>query len=358
MHRRRLLALCAGGVGALAGCSGGGDAGERTVNPALRSTPTATPTPTATATPEPPAYGAGEADSLDRPRSVVVVNRFVTPQWIALRIADGETTAVERTLRVPAAGRTTLDAVIGAAREYDVAVRTTDRRRGNFAWAPGPGGGDLGIDLGGRIAPRDTYSPSTAGEFVVGSTGGLLGGDATAELVVDTPEEGGRVRVTAADGAGSAGVDLRVPAGSRVPVPLTLPRGPVSVAVDTPAGSDTHEWVPAADGPLYCLNGSPPRLVCDLLIRDVVVENATDADVAVDVAVVADGTSALDWTVYPVAGGRVRVPTAIPPAGSYVIAATAGDREARRRLDRCPERGPLTVRVTDDGVALGSRPTE
>ena len=346
-------------MGALAGCSSGGDAGGgRTVNPALGETPTGTPTPTPTATPEPPAYGAGVADSLDRPRSVVVVNRFVTPQWIALRIADGEATAVERTLRVPAAGRVTLDAVIGAAREYDVTVRTTDRRRGGFSWSPAPGGGDLGIDLGGTIAPRDTYPPSTAPEFVVGSTGGLLDGASTAVLVVDTPGEGGRVRVTAGDDGGSAGVDVRVPAASRVPVPLTLPQGPVSVAVETTAGSDSHEWLPSEDGTLYCSNGTPPRLVCDLLIRDVVVENATDADAAVDVEVVADGERALDWTVYPVAGGSVRVPTAVPPAGSYGVAATDGDAETRRRLDGSPERGPLVVRLTDDGFAVGSRAVE
>ncbi|MFC7137509.1 hypothetical protein ACFQRB_15885 [Halobaculum litoreum] len=170
----------------------------------------------------------------------------------------------------------------------------------------------------GSVATRDSYPPSTAPEFVVGSTGGVVVGGATATgtVVVDTPGEGGRVRLSFADGDGSAGVDLRVPAASRVPVPVSMPDGPVSVAVDTAAGSDRREWLPGEDGALYCLHGSPPRLVCDLLIRDVVVENATDDDAAVDVEVVADGRTSLDWTVYPVAGGSVTVPTAVSPAGS------------------------------------------
>ncbi len=184
------------------------------------------------------------------------------------------------------------------------------------------------------------------------------GATATGTVVVDTPGEGGRVRLSFADGDGSAGVDLRVPAASRVPVPVSMPDGPVSVAVDTAAGSDRREWLPGEDGALYCLHGSPPRLVCDLLIRDVVVENATDDDAAVDVEVVADGRTSLDWTVYPVAGGSVTVPTAVSPAGEFLVAASHGDREVRRRLDRCPARGPLTVRVTDDGIAVGSRAVE
>ncbi len=330
------------------------------MNPALRETPTDTPTPTPTATPEPPAYGAGEADSLERARSVHVRNRFVTPQWISLQIAEGGRTAVERTVRIPPADRVSLDGVIAAPRRYAVTVRTTDRRRGEFEWAPGPGDGDLEIDLGTTITPRDSYPPSTAPKFVVGTTdpGFVAGAPSTTEVVVDTPAEGGRVRVTASDGEGSAGVDLRVPAASRVPIPLSLPRGEVSVAVETRKGTDRHEWVPSEDGALVCLNDSPPRLVCDLLIRDLLLENDTDDDAGVDVEVVADDASVFDWRLYPAAGGSVRIPTVVPPAGRYVVAVERGDDVIRRRLRRCPARGPLVVRLTDDGVDVGARPVE
>lgn len=355
MFRRSFLLA---GAAALAGCSSpGSDAGGRTVNPALRSTPTASPTPT----PEPTAYGAGDADALDRPRSVVVSNRLVRSEWVTLRITEGETDVLARTVRVPPAGRTVLADVLGIARPYTVSVRTADNRRRTIDWAPGPGGDDLGIDLDGGVSVRDVYPPSAAPSFVEGSTGGLVAsssGTAAAVLVVDAPTEGGRLRVTASDGGGAAGVDLRVPPASRVPIPLSVPQGRVSVSVETDAGDDRRGWRPLEDGPLYCLLGESPRLVCDLLVRDVLVENATDSDAVVDVAVDADGEQVLDRTVYPAANATVRVGTAVPPAGAFTVRATRGDggETVRRSFARCPARGPLVVRLgTDDGIEIGAR---
>lgn len=355
MFRRSFLL---GAVAMLAGCSStGADDDGRTVNPALRATPTASPTPT----PEPTAHGAGDADALDRPRSVVVSNRLVRSERVTLRIEDGETDVLSRTVSVPPAGRTVLPDVLGAARPYTVHVRTADNRRRTIEWAPGPGGDDLGIDLDGGVSVRDAYPGSAASSFVEGSTGGLLassGGGAAAVLVVDAPGDGGRVRIAASDGDGAAGLDLRVPSGSRVPLPLSVPRGGVSVSVETDAGEDRHGWRPLEDGPLYCLLAEPPRLVCDLLVRDVLVENATDADAAVDVAVDADGKRVLDRTVSPAANATVRVRTAVPPAGAVAVTATrdGGAETVRRSLARCPARGPLVVRLPEGGgIEVGSR---
>ncbi|WP_435062614.1 hypothetical protein [Halobaculum sp. EA56] len=363
MFRRSLLLA---GAAALAGCSSAdGGSGGRTVNPALRETPTASPTPT----PEPTAYGAGDADSLDRPRSVVVSNRLVRGEWITLRVEDSGTEVLERTFRVPAADRRIVAGVFGAARTYTVSVRTADGRQRTAEWAPGPGGDDLGVDLDGGVSVRDVYPPSAARSFVRGSTGGLLAPStvaAAAVLVVDAPGDGGRLRVAASDGDGAAGVDLRVPAGSRVPLPLSVPRGRVAVSVEAGGGDDRRGWRPFEDGPLYCLLGGSPRLVCDLLVRDLLVENATDADAAVDVAVRADGERVLDRTVYPAANATVRVRTTVPPAGAFTVTARLADEagteeeeEVRRSLARCPARGPLVVRLGDDGgIEVGSRAVE
>ncbi|QZX98511.1 hypothetical protein [Halobaculum rubrum] len=355
MYRRYLLIA---GAAALAGCSSAGsDTGGRTVNPALRATPTTSPTPT----PEPTAYGAGDADALDRPRSVVVSNRLVRSEWITLQVTEGETDVLARTVRVPPAGRTVLPDVLGAARPYTVSVRTADNRRRTIDWAPGPGGDDLGIDLDGGVSVRDVYPQSAAPSFVEGATGGLVAsasGTAAAVLVVDAPTDGGRLRITASDGDGAAGVDLRVPSGSRIPVPLSVPQDRISVSVETDAGDDRRGWRPVEDGPLYCLLGGGPRLVCDLLVRDVLVENPTDSDATVGVAVDADGERVLDRTVYPAANATVRVQTTVPPAGAFTVTATRGNgREpVRRSLARCPARGPLVVRLEDDGdVEIGAR---
>ncbi|QZP38793.1 hypothetical protein [Halobaculum magnesiiphilum] len=351
MFRRSFLLA---GVAALAGCSStGSDAGGRTVNPALRATPTASPTPT----PEPTAYGAGDADALDRPRSVILSNRLVRSEWVTLRIEANGTGVRSRTVRVPRAGRTTLADVFGAARPYTVSVRTADNRRRTVKWAPGPGGDDLGIDLDGGVSVRDVYPPSAAPAFVEGSTGGLLA-STTADgttLAVDAPGAGGRVRIAASGGGGSAAVDLRVPAGSRVPVPLSVSRGRISVRVETDEGEDRHGWRPFEDGTLYCLLGPTPRLVCDLLVRDLLVENATDDEGPVDVRVRADGERVLDRTVYPAAGATVRLPTAVPPAGSFSVSATRDGEGTRRSFTRCPARGPLVVRLTDGTVEIESR---
>lgn len=355
MFRRSFLLA---GVAALAGCSSSGsDADGRTVNPALRETPTVSPTPT----PEPTAFGAGDADALDRPRSVVVSNRLVRSEWVTIRAEAGASDVLARTVRVPPAGRTVLADVFGAARTYTVSVRTADNRRRTIEWAPGPGDDDLGIDLDGGVSVRDAYRQSAAPSFVEGSTGGLLAstsGTAAATLVVDAPEDGEHLRLAASDGDGAAGVDLRVPPRSRVPLPLSVPRGRVSVAVETDAGEDRRGWRPIEDGPLYCLVGESPRLVCDLLIRDVLVENASDDDDAVDVVVRADGQRVLDRTVYPAANATVRVQTAVPPAGSFAVTATRGDgRETvRRSFARCPARGPIVVRLGEDGnIAVAAR---
>ncbi|WP_348607966.1 hypothetical protein [Halobaculum rarum] len=355
MFRRSFLLA---GAAALAGCSSpGSDAGGRTVNPALRATPTASSTPS----PEPTAYGVGDADALDRPRSVVVSNRLVRSEWVTLRVNEGETDVLARTVRVPPVGRTVLADVLGVARPYTVSVRTADNRRRTVDWAPGPGGDDLGIDLDGGVSVRDIYPRSATQSFVEGSTGGLVAsasGTAAALLVVDAPDDGGRLRITASDGDGAAGVDLRVPPGSRVPLPLSVPRGRIAVSVETDAGDDRRGWRPPEDGPLYCLIGEPPRLVCDLLIRDVLVENVTDADAVVDVTVHADGERVLDRTVYPAANATVRVQTAVPPAGAFTVTATRGDggETVRRSFVRCPARGSLVVRLGNDGgIEVGSR---
>jgi len=347
-----------GAVATLAGCSStGADGDSRTVNPALRATPTASPTPTAAPTP----HGAGDADALDRPRSVVVSNRLVRSERIRLLVEDRETDVLSRVVRVPPAGRTVLPDVLGAARPYTVHVRTADNRRRTIEWTPGPGGDDLGIDLDGGASVRDAYPRSAASSFVEGSTGGLLassGGNVAAVLVVDAPGDGGRVRIAASDDDGAAGIDLRVPSRSRVPVPLSVPRGRIAVSAETDAGVDRRDWRPPHDGPLYCLLEESPRLVCDLLVRDVLVENATDADAAVDVVVDADGKRVLDRTVYPAANATVRVRTAVPPAGEVAVTATRedGGETVRRSLARCPAHGPLVLRLSgDDGIEVGSR---
>ncbi|MFC6794679.1 hypothetical protein ACFQFH_10475 [Halobaculum halobium] len=173
MFRRSFLLA---GAAALAGCSSAGSDGNgQTVNPALRETPTASPTPT----PEPTAYGAGDADALDRARSVVVSNRLVRSESISLRIDADGTDVLSRVLTVPAAETVTISGVLGAARTYTVSVRTADNRRRAVEWTPGPGGDDLAIDLDGGVGVRDAYPSSAARSFVEGSTGGLLASTTT-----------------------------------------------------------------------------------------------------------------------------------------------------------------------------------
>lgn len=359
MERRRFLGRTATGLAgltALAGCSGGGGDNARTVNPALRETPTETPT----ATPARTAFGAGDADSLDRSRSLVVTNQLVRPEWVTVSISESDTPVFQQTLRVPPATRRTVGGVFGAARTFTASVTTADGRARQFDWRPGPGGDHLGVDLDGGISVRDTFPASAAGEFIEGSTGGLLANtpaSAGALLVVDTAGDGGLLRITASDGDGSAGIDLRVPPRSRIPLPLSVPRGRIAVAVETSDGLDRRGWRPFEDGALYCSLDRAPRLVCDLLIRDVVVENATGSDASdgVTVTVDADDRRVLDRTTYPPPGGNVRIPTAVPPAGRYVVRVRHGSREARRTLSRCPARGPFVVTVGTDGIAVESR---
>ncbi|WP_277555197.1 hypothetical protein [Halobaculum limi] len=359
MERRRFLGTAAAGLAgltALAGCSGTGGDDARTVNPALRETPTETPT----ATPARTAFGAGDADSLERSRSLVVTNQLVRPEWVTVSISESDTPVFQQTLRVPPATRRTVGGVFGAARTFTASVTTADGRARRFDWRPGPGGDHLGVDLDGGISVRDTFPVSAAGEFIEGSTGGLLANTpatAGALLVVDTPGDGGRLRLTASDGDSSAGIDLRVPPRSRVPLPLSVPRGQLVVAAETPDGTDRRRWRPFEDGALYCVLDSAPRLVCDLLIRDVVVENATGSGPGdgVTITVDADGQRVLDRTTYPPPGGNVRIPTAVPPAGTYVVSVRHGRLDARRTLSRCPADGPFVVTVGEDGIAVESR---
>ncbi|MFC6794680.1 hypothetical protein ACFQFH_10480 [Halobaculum halobium] len=98
--------------------------------------------------------------------------------------------------------------------------------------------------------------------------------------------------------------------------------------------------------------------MCDLLIRDLFVENATDADAVVGVRVRADGERVVDRTVYAAAGADARIPTAVPPAGAIRVAATVDGEERRWTPARCPARGPIVVRVADGGVEIGSRSVE
>ncbi|MFC7137510.1 hypothetical protein ACFQRB_15890 [Halobaculum litoreum] len=86
MFRRAVLSAVAAGVAGLAGCGADGS-GERsrTVNPALRGTPTPTPTPTATPTP----YGAAANDALATPRAVVVGNRRLDAVAVRVAVREG-----------------------------------------------------------------------------------------------------------------------------------------------------------------------------------------------------------------------------------------------------------------------------
>jgi hypothetical protein len=367
VYRRSLLFAV---TAALAGCGASERDRSRTVNPQLRGSPPPTTTPAESPAP----YGTGRADRLDRPRSVVVENREVRPEWLSLEI-DGEgTRATTTTVRVPAAGRTRIDGVFESPGVYDIRVRTTDRRQGRFEWAPGPGGDDLGIDLDGGVSVRDVYPAAVAGEFVQGTTGLLAAGSATADgtLVVETRTSGGSVRIVvraAADGEDSdrdtadgngteTPIDtlaLRVPSGSRVSVPLSVPRDRVSVRAETGTGVDSREWRPDEDEAVYCLLDGRPRFVCDLLIRDVVVENGTAADAAVDLSIQADDAIPLDSTVYPVAGGAVRVQSAVPPAGTYALTVSHGRESVRKTLSACPAAGPLVVRLSERTVNFTSR---
>lgn len=368
VYRRSLLSAVAV---ALAGCGASERDRSQTVNPRLRGSPPPTPTPTETPTP----YGTGRADRLDRPRSVVVENREVRPEWISLEVGGGGTrTATTMTVRVPAAGRTRIDGVFESPGVYDIRVRTADRRQGRFEWAPGPGGDDLGIDLGGGVSVRDVYPGAVAGEFVEGTTGLLAAGSATADgtLVVETRNSGGSVRIVAGgpgDGEDSdrdtadrngtetpiGSLALRIPSKSRVSIPLSVPRDRVSIRAETGDGVDSREWRPDEDEAVYCLLDGRPRFVCDLLIRDVVVENGTAADAAVDLSIRADDVTPLDSTVYPVAGGAVRVQSAVPPAGTYALTVSRAGEPVRRMLSACPAAGPLVARLSERTVEFTSR---
>lgn len=382
MNRRSFLLA---GVAGLAGCAGVGvDAdgrGGRTVAPALEGTPTASPPP-----PPEPTAAADAAGRLARARSVVVSNRQVRPEWVYLGVlADGES-VLETTFRVPAAGRTSVAGVLGRARPYAVAIRTADGRTRTTEWTPPAAGANLAVDLDGGIGVRDGYSAEAARGFVETSSGGLLADPSVGgvPLVLDNPGPARAVRISVSvgggdgssgggsDGGGSDGggndgngggggdgsatADVRVPAGARLPVPLSVPRGQAVVAVRTADGADRHGWRPTTDGGLYCRTDPAPRLSCDLLVRDLVVVDGGSADREVRVRVRADGALAVDRTVYPTAGGRVRLRTAVPPAGSYVLTASDAAGRSRGRTVGCPARGPFVVRVDDGGIAIGSEP--
>ncbi|ESP88416.1 hypothetical protein [Candidatus Halobonum tyrrellensis] len=363
MDRRSALGVAAGLLAGLAGCSAfGGDAGDgsRTVAPDLRGTPAPTPTPTATptATPTPPPYAAEGADRLDRPRDVILTNQRLDEARVGVRLRDGGTTVLETAEAVPGAGAVRLTDVLVGAGTYDVTVRTADGRTASFAWTADAASGDLGADLDVGVTPRDRYRGAAAAELVEGDTASLVGDgqEGSRPLVVDNGGPARTVAVALANGEGFAGLQVAVPADSRVRLPLAVRERTVRVVASVDGAEDRSEWRPLADGALY-VAADGPRLLCDLLRRPLAVTNRTDAARRVTVGI-ADGTGERFESGFRLEPNERAVRQGVVgPAGSYEIRVETGDRVERYSWDVCPPVGPVSVWVDDDGIDVSVRPT-
>ncbi|MFC7070848.1 hypothetical protein ACFQL9_14450 [Halobaculum lipolyticum] len=353
MNRRTFLATV--GTAGLAGCATGGSDGERTVNPALRGTPT--PTPTATPTPTP--YGAAAADALETPRDVVIGNRRLDDLRLRLRVHEGGTGVLDRTVGVPGGSEIRLARLFGAARTYTVRATTADGRDRELEWTPDEVGGDLGVDVGATVRSFDSFEPRLASAFVAEPGGDLVSdADGSSLLVVDNPGTARRVELIFADGAGSTAADLAVPARSRLTVPVSVPRSAVRLlaTVEGATTTDAFRWQPLADGTLVLRVGDRPRFLCDLLARDLRVRNDLASAATLSVGVTADDERRFAGSFTLAGGGVATAAAAVPPASTYAFDVTVDGETERVDWAVCPPVGPVVVRLGERGVAVTVTP--
>lgn len=180
-----------------------------------------------------------------------------------------------------------------------------------------------------------------------GDTAALVGGRGagagTYPLVVDNG--GGRtVEFALSNDEGFAGLGVRVPAVSRVALPLTTRGREVSVVARVGVSHHRYEWRPLADGALY-VAADGPEFRCDPLRRDLRIHNDTSDTRTVSVNVAGNGHERFDGEFRPGENERVVWEAVVGPARRDEIEGASGDRAERYEWEACPPVGPVAARV-------------
>lgn len=190
--------------------------------------------------------------------------------------------------------------------------------------------------------PRDRYRGAAAASLVESDTASLVGDgrEGSRLLVVDNGGPARTVDLAPANGEGFAGLQVAVPADSRVRLPLAVGERTVRVVASVDGSEDRYEWRPLANGALY-VAADGPRVLRDLLRRPLEVTNRTDAVRRVTVGV-ADGTGERFESGFRLEPNERAVREGVvAPAGSYEIRVETGDGSSgtrgasARRSARC-----------------------
>lgn len=339
LHRRRLLALCAGGV---AGCGRRGDGTAPAGHATTRPTPTATRSSATT-------------------QSLVVGNSRSAVAFVTVAVEAGDRTVLVESREVVPGERRTFGSLTLPTGTYDVVVETADGSRATYRWSVVDELDGLsvtltdGIDIARTVRCGSDCPLRMAGTRIetplIGDGTGRWYAPAQVVLTNPTAERDATLAVSL-DEETLVDARYRLPRETRLAVPLTFRAGTYRVVVETDAGRVAGDWrVP--EEPSRVVDVATLDVGCGAANTELRLENADDRTHTVEIDVERDGTRRFRATYTLEAGARQAV-VPVDESGRYDVRIRLdGDDAGTRAWWACPPQGPATVVVDATGtVAL------
>jgi hypothetical protein len=340
------------GLVGLAGC---GDAAEQRAGTSGPTTAAETETPV-----ERP-YVPSDGSPLDDHRGVVLVNRGRTPRFVTLAVThEGRELYVDSTTVDPG-NRLAVPDLVGGTGTYGVVVETSDGARTTYDWPVTGETGNLvaSVDDGVTVRRQAVCDPDCAPFSTVASSNQGTAGSSVdrKRLALVNPGASRRtasLRATA-DGGEVLAATYRVPAQTRLEIPVPGEPFRYQVAVTVDGERRTHQWRTLPGGALRVTIGDAVSFACESGRRDLRVRNETAKRRTVTVTV-RTGDDSVEHTVVLDAGAVETARRLVPPGVKTFRVETDRGERVRRPVEVCPPPGPVWVAVKPAGIQLSVAP--
>lgn len=318
MRRRSLLALAAGGVAGLSGCSALG------VEPfAADRTPTAERrgTTASSSTPELPYTSPTAAGNVENARGIEVRNHRSTTAYVTLVVEDGERTVYLDSRPIPPGGTAVHDALVRRRGVYRVLLETARGSRAVHGWVVGEDwlGSKLTAEVTDEGVETRQVAICTPGCPPIESSGTSIdlpsedNTDPGREVVGALGIRNDRSVATPVDVAVDRGsrtlldYRYRLPAGVTALIPVAREHGVYDLSIRANGGRLAREWhLPEETYPNLRVGRNGPAVECDRdRLRVTAVRNATGRARAVEVRLRADGRTVAERSLSVPAKGFV-----------------------------------------------------